>query len=181
LQGGAKGAAVFINHHNHQLLPEAIMNEEILLTKEGYDAKVAELDELVTVKRPEIAERLKEAISYGDISENAEYDSAKNEQAELEEKIIVIENIIKHAKIISSKGSRVDKDKVTLGRKVKVKNGKEQSEYTIVGSAEADPFEGKLSNESPVGAALLGAKVGEKVIVTLPDGSTAKYEILSVG
>jgi transcription elongation factor GreA len=157
------------------------MNEEILLTKEGYDAKVAELDELVTVKRPEIAERLKEAISYGDISENAEYDSAKNEQAELEEKISVIEDIIKKAKIISSKGGRGDKDKVTLGRKVKVKCGREQSEYTIVGSAEADPFEGKLSNESPVGAALLGAKVGTKVTVTLPDGSNTKYEILSVG
>jgi transcription elongation factor GreA len=157
------------------------MNEEILLTKEGYEAKVAELDELITVKRPEIAERLKEAISYGDISENAEYDSAKNEQAELEEKINVIENIIKHAKIIDSRSSRGEKDKVTLGRKVKVKNGREQHEYTIVGSAEADPFEGKLSNESPVGAALLGAKVGEKVMVTLPDGSTSRYEILSVG
>ncbi|MDR1496676.1 MAG: transcription elongation factor GreA [Clostridiales Family XIII bacterium] len=157
------------------------MNEEILLTKEGYDAKVAELDELITVKRPEIAERLKEAISYGDISENAEYDSAKNEQAELEEQISVIENIIKHAKIIDSKSVRGEKDKVMLGRKVKVKSGREQNEYTIVGSAEADPFAGKLSNESPVGAALLGAKVGEKVIVTLPDGSTSRYEILSVG
>jgi transcription elongation factor GreA len=157
------------------------MNEEILLTKEGYEAKVAELDELITVKRPEIAERLKEAISYGDISENAEYDSAKNEQAELEEKINVLENIIKHAKIIDGRSGRGEKDKVTLGRKVKVKNGREQHEYTIVGSAEADPFEGKLSNESPVGAALLGAKVGEKVMVTLPDGSTSRYEILSVG
>jgi transcription elongation factor GreA len=157
------------------------MNEEILLTKEGYDAKVAELEELVTVKRPEVAERLKEAISYGDISENAEYDSAKNEQAELEENISVIENIIKHAKIIDNKSVRGEKDKVTLGRKVKVKSGREQSEYTIVGSAEADPFAGKLSNESPVGAALLGAKVGAKVMVTLPDGSIAKYEILSVG
>jgi transcription elongation factor GreA len=157
------------------------MSEEILLTKEGYDAKVAELDELTAVKRLEVAERLKEAISYGDISENAEYDSAKNEQAELEEKISVIENIIKHAKIIEGRSGRADKDKVTLGRKVKVKSGREQAEYMIVGSAEADPFEGKLSNESPVGAALLGSKVGEKVTVSLPDGSTSKYEILSVG
>jgi transcription elongation factor GreA len=156
------------------------MSEEILLTKEGYDAKVAELDELTAVKRLEVAERLKEAISYGDISENAEYDSAKNEQAELEEKISVIENIIKHAKIIEGKSGRADKDKVTLGRKVKVKSGREHAEYMIVGSAEADPFEGKLSNESPVGAALLGSKVGEKVTVSLPDGSTSKYEILSV-
>jgi transcription elongation factor GreA len=156
------------------------MSEEILLTKEGYAAKVAELEELTTVKRAEVAERLKEAISYGDISENAEYDSAKNEQAELEEKIGVIENIIKHAKIIESKSGKADKDKVTLGRKAKVKTGREQFEYMIVGSAEADPFEGKLSNESPVGAALLGSRVGEKITVTLPDGSTAKYEILSV-
>jgi transcription elongation factor GreA len=157
------------------------MNEEILLTKEGYEAKEAELDYLTTVKRPEIAERLKEAISYGDLSENSEYDSAKNEQAELEEQIGVIENILKHAKIIDNRGGRGDKDKVSLGRKVKVKSGREQSEYIIVGSAEADPFEGKLSNESPVGAALLGARVGEKVTVTLPDGSNSKYEIVSVG
>jgi transcription elongation factor GreA len=156
------------------------MGEEILLTQEGYDAKIAELDELVTTKRSEIAERLKEAISYGDISENSEYDAAKNEQAELEDKIAKIENIIKNAKIID--GKSVKGDRVNLGVKVKVRNMKTKQEavYTIVGSAEADPLEGKLSNESPVGSALLGAKVKEKVAVKVPDGEI-KYEILSIG
>ncbi|MDR2611069.1 MAG: transcription elongation factor GreA [Clostridiales Family XIII bacterium] len=156
------------------------MSEEILLTQEGYDAKIAELDELVTTKRSEIAERLKEAISYGDISENSEYDAAKNEQAELEDKIAKIENIIKNAKIID--GKAVKGDRVNLGVKVKVRNSKtkEENVYIIVGSAEADPLEGKLSNESPVGKALLGAKVKEKVAVKVPDGEI-KYEILSIG
>jgi transcription elongation factor GreA len=159
---------------------EAIMSEEILLTQEGYDGKVAELDELITVKRLEVAERLKEAISYGDISENSEYDSAKNEQADLEEKINKLEHIIKNAKIIDDKAIR--HDRVNLGVKVKVKNAKtkEEVEYTIVGSAEADPFEGRISNESLVGSALLGKKVKEKITVQVPDGAV-KYEILSIG
>lgn len=156
------------------------MAEEILLTQEGYDAKVAELDDLVAVKRPEIAERLKEAISYGDISENSEYDSAKNEQAELEEKIHKIENIIKNAKIIDGKSTK--NDIVSVGQKVKVKNTKTKEEvvYTIVSSAESSPLDGKISNESPVGSALLGRKVKEKIIVEIPNG-TVKYEILSIG
>lgn len=156
------------------------MTEEILLTQEGYDAKVAELDELVAVKRPEIAERLKEAISYGDISENSEYDSAKNEQAELEDKINRLENIIKNAKIIDDKSAA--KDVVGLGVKVKVKNikTKEQFTYTIVGSAEANPFDGRISNESLVGSALLGRKVKDKVAVVVPNGEVT-YEIISVG
>jgi transcription elongation factor GreA len=156
------------------------MADEILLTQEGYDAKVAELEELTTTKRPEIAERLKEAISYGDISENSEYDAAKNEQAELEEKIAKTENIIKNAKIIGGKGTK--SDRVNLGVKVKVRNSKTKKEetYTIVGSAEADALEGKISNESPVGAALIGAKVKDKIAVQAPDG-VIKYEILSIG
>jgi transcription elongation factor GreA len=156
------------------------MADEILLTQEGYNAKVAELEELVTTKRSEIAERLKEAISYGDISENSEYDAAKNEQAELEDKISKIENIIKNAKIISGKGTK--SDRVNLGLKVKVRNSKTKKEdtYIIVGSAEADPLEGKISNESPVGSAILGAKVKDKVAVKVPDGEI-KYEILSIG
>ncbi|MDR1027879.1 MAG: transcription elongation factor GreA [Clostridiales Family XIII bacterium] len=154
--------------------------EEVPLTRAGYDEKVAELEELITVKRGEIAERLKEAISYGDISENSEYDSAKNEQAELEERIGKLENIIKNAKIIDEKA--VKHDVVSLGVKVKVKNAKtrKELEYTIVGSAEADPFGGKISNESLVGSALLGKKVKEKVTVQVPDGAV-KYEILSIG
>jgi transcription elongation factor GreA len=157
-----------------------VMSEEILLTREGYDAKEAELDELVTIKRPEIAARLKEAISYGDLSENSEYDSAKNEQAELEEKISKIENIIKNAKIITDTLGK--HDVVSLGVKVKVKHikSKKEVEYVIVGSAEAAPFEGRISNESPIGKALLGAKVKEKVEVDAPDG-IAKYEVLKIG
>jgi transcription elongation factor GreA len=156
------------------------MNEEILLTKQGYADKVAELEELQTVKRPEIAERLKEAISYGDISENSEYDAAKNEQAELEDKISKLENLIKSARIIDETAGK--HDVVSLGFKVKVKNHKtkEEQSFIIVGSAEADPFEGKISNESAVGAALLGHKLKEKVLVQLPDGDEVKYEILQI-
>ncbi len=155
------------------------MSEEILLTQEGYDTKVAELDELQAVKRPEIAERLKEAISYGDISENSEYDSAKNEQAELEDQISKLEYIIKNAKIIDEK--KVKNDKVSLGLKVKVTDSKSKQEsvFAIVGSTEADPFEGKISNESLVGAALLGKKVGDKVKINVPDGLVT-YEVLSI-
>ena len=157
------------------------MAEEILLTQEGYDNLIAELDELVAVKRNEVAERLKDAISYGDISENSEYDAAKNEQAELEEKIRKKENIIKNAKIIDGKNSK--RDIVSLGLKVKIKEtkSKQEAEYVIVGSAESSPLEGRISNESPVGKALLGKKVKDKVEVELPNGVVKKYEILSIG
>lgn len=153
------------------------MADEILLTQEGYDDKVAELEELIAVKRPEIAERLKEAISYGDISENSEYDSAKNEQAELEVKINKIENIIKNAKIIKKSKN----DVVGLGLKVKIKNtkSKQEAEYTIVSSAESAPLDGKISNNSPVGSALLGKKIKDKVVVETPNG-ISKYEIISI-
>ena len=155
------------------------MTEEILLTKDGYAAKVAELDELRTVKRPEIAERLKEAIAYGDISENSEYDSAKNEQAELEYKIGELESLIKNAKVIEEGGKH---DVVRIGQKVKIRKigAKESVEYTIVSSSEVDPIQGKISNVSPVGSALIDKRVKDKVDVKLPDG-TAKYEILSIG
>lgn len=155
------------------------MSEEILLTKEGFEKTQAELDELVAVKRKEVAERIKEAISYGDISENSEYDSAKNEQAELEERINKLENMIRNAKIIDD--SRAKNDKVRLGFKVKVREvGKKKTqEYTIVGSSEADPFEGKISNESLVGEALLGKKVKDKVEVQVPDGMIT-YQIVEI-
>jgi transcription elongation factor GreA len=138
------------------------------------------LEELVTVKLYEVAERLREAASYGDISENSEYDSAKNEQAVLEDRISKLENIINNAKIID--GKSIKHDIVSLGVKVKVKNTKtkEELDYIIVGSAEADPFEGRISNESLVGSALLGKKAKDKVTVQVPDG-TVKYEILSIG
>lgn len=155
------------------------MSEEILLTQDGYDKIVAEYDELVSVRRKEVSERLKEAISYGDLSENAEYDAAKNEQAELEERIYKLETMIKKAKIIDE--SEMSKDKVNVGLKVKVKVQETgfEAEYAIVGATEADPFEGKISNESAVGAGLMGQKKGSIVEIQVPDG-IMHYEILDI-
>lgn len=155
------------------------MADEILLTKEGYEKIVAEHEELVSVRRREVAERIKEAISYGDISENSEYDSAKNEQAELEERINKLENMLRKAKIIDEKNQ--PKNIVGLGLKVKVKelSSGEEMDFTIVGSTEAEPYEGKISNESAVGAGLLGKKVGEIAEIQIPDGIT-QYEVLKI-
>lgn len=155
------------------------MSQEILLTQEGYDKIVAEHEELVSVRRKEVSERLKEAISYGDLSENSEYDSAKNEQAELEEKILKLENMIRKAKIINE--SEMSNDRVSVGLKVKVQDAAsgEEMEFTIVGSTEADPFEGKISNESEVGKNLLGKEKGETVEIVVPDGMLT-YKILDI-
>lgn len=155
------------------------MAEEMLLTKEGYDKIVAEHEELVTVRRKEVAERIKEAISYGDISENSEYDSAKNEQAELEERINKLENMLRKAKVIDE--NSMSKDHVGIGLKVKVKelDSNEVIEYTIVGSTEADPFQGKISNESLVGRGLLGKMVNDVVEIMVPDG-TVRYEVMEI-
>ncbi|MEE0797798.1 MAG: transcription elongation factor GreA [Anaerovoracaceae bacterium] len=155
------------------------MSDEILLTQEGYDKIVAEHEELVSVKRKEVSERLKEAISYGDLSENSEYDSAKNEQAELEERILKLENMIRKAKIIKEEEMSIDV--VSVGLKVKVQDvdSKEEMEFTIVGSTEADPFAGKISNESEVGRNLLGKKKGETVEIIVPDG-LLRYKISDI-
>lgn len=155
------------------------MAEEMLLTREGYEKIVAEHEDLITVKRKEVAERIKEAISYGDISENAEFDSAKNEQADLEDRINKLENMLRKAKIIDE--NAMSKDYVGIGLKVKVKELgiDEVIEFSIVGSTEAEPFEGKISNESLVGSALLGKKVNEIIEVQVPDGIT-RYEILEI-
>ena len=150
------------------------MNEELLLTKEGYDKIVAEHEELVSVRRAEVAERLKEAISYGDISENAEYDSAKNEQAELEERIHKLETMIRKAKIVQEED--VKGDVVSVGLKVTVKDldSGEEETFSIVGATESDP-----STDSSVGKTLIGHKKGDKVAVEIPDG-IINYEILSI-
>lgn len=155
------------------------MAEEILLTKEGYDKIVAEHEDLVAVRRAEVAEKLKDAIAQGDISENADYDAAKNEQAELEERIHKLENMIRKAKIIDE--SELAGDQVTVGLTVRVLDidEDEEEEFTIVGSTEADPFEGRISNESLVGKALLGLKVGEDVSVEVPDG-VVRYRVLEI-
>ncbi|MCL1983320.1 MAG: transcription elongation factor GreA [Clostridiales bacterium] len=155
------------------------MSDEILLTKVGYDRVVAELENLVTVRRKEVAERIKEAISYGDISENSEYDSAKNEQAELEDRINRLENMLRKAKIINE--SEISNDRVSVGLKVLVRDetSGEEVEYIIVGSTEADPFEGKISNESSLGAALLGKKKNDQIEIQVPDGMF-KYVIVDI-
>ena len=153
--------------------------KEILLTQEGYQKLEDELEILKTVRRREVADRIKVAISFGDISENAEYDEAKNEQAQVEERIIKLESMIRRAVIIDE--SKIDSNVVTIGSIVKVNDMdfEEEVEYPIVGSAEADPYEGKISNESPVGKALLGRTIGDIVDVQVPDG-VAKFEILEI-
>ncbi len=155
------------------------MTDEVLLTKEGYDEIVAEHENLVAVRRAEVAQKLKEAIAQGDLSENADYDAAKNEQAELEERIYKLENMIRKAKIIDD--SELAGDQVTVGLTVKVLDidEDEEEEFTIVGSTEADPFEGRISNESLVGAALLGKKVGDEINVEVPDGIVS-YRVLEI-
>ena len=148
------------------------MSEEILLTQECYDKLEAERDQLVSVRRKEVSERLKEAISYGDLSENAEYDAAKNEQAELEERIHKLENMLRNAKIINE--DEVSGDQVNVGLKVRIKDmdSAEEQEFVIVGSTEADPFAepAKISNESLVGKGLLGKRIGEVAEIIVPDG-----------
>ena len=155
------------------------MTDEVLLTKEGYDEIVAEHENLVAVRRAEVAQKLKEAIAQGDLSENADYDAAKNEQAELEERIYKLENMIRKAKIIDD--SELAGDQVTVGLTVRVLDIEEdeEEEFTIVGSTEADPFEGKISNESLVGAALLGKKAGDEIHVEVPDGIVS-YKVLEI-
>lgn len=148
------------------------MADEVILTQEGFDKLEEERDMLVSVRRKEVSERLKVAISYGDLSENAEYDAAKNEQAELEERIAKLEQMIRNARVISD--DEVSGDVVNVGLTVKIKDQDtgDVEEYTIVGSTEADPFAepAKISSDSEVGRSLLGKKVGDKVEVSVPDG-----------
>ncbi len=145
-------------------------NEEMIVTKEGYEKLVAEHEDLTAVRRLEVAERLKEAISYGDLSENAEYDAAKNEQAELEERIMKLENMIRNAKIIDE--SEISTDHVNLGHTITVQDmdTNEVMTYKIVGLNESDPLAGMISNESAVGAGLIGASIGSELSIEIPDG-----------
>lgn len=149
------------------------MSEELLLTQEGYEKLEAERDHLVSVRRKEVSERLKEAISYGDLSENAEYDAAKNEQAELEERIHKLEMMMKSAKIINEEDISGDQVNVGLTVTVTQEESGEVMQFVIVGSTEADPFAepAKISNESMIGRNLLGKKVGDVVEVIVPDGT----------
>lgn len=152
---------------------------EVLLTGDGIKKLEDELHLLKSVKRREIAERIRTAIDFGDISENSEYEEAKNEQAFIEGRIITLEKMLRHARLIDT--SDVPPDTVAVGSTVILKdqNTGDELEYTIVGSAEADPDNDKISNRSPVGKALLGKKVGEIVEVKVPAG-TNQYMILDI-
>ena len=154
-------------------------NEEVLLTQEGYDKLESELEHLKTVERTEIAERIKIALGYGDLSENSEYDEAKSAQELNENKIIELENKLRHAKIIDE--SEIDTKTVQVGNIVEVHDMEfdEDVTYTIVGSTEVDLSQNKISNESPIGSALLGAKKGEIVSAKIPTG-IAQFKILSI-
>ena len=153
--------------------------KEVILTPEGYEKLKQEIEELSTVKRREVAERIRVAREFGDIAENAEYDDAKNEQMLLEHRIATLEERLRDARVISKKD--IAKDVVSVGSKVKLRDvaARETIEYHIVGSAEADPGANKLSNESPVGKAIMGHKKGETVEVTAPRG-TLKFKILEI-
>ena len=154
-------------------------NKEILLTQEGYDNLEKEVEYLKTEKRAEIAERIRVALGFGDLSENSEYDEAKNAQASNETKIAELENKLRYAKIIDE--SEVDTKTVQIGNVVKVYDMEfdEEIEYTIVGSTEVDLSQNKISNESPIGAALLGSKKNQVVTVEAPAG-VMKYKILAI-
>jgi len=155
------------------------LEKDIFFTPEGLEKIENEIEYLKTVRRKEVSERIKVALGYGDLSENSEYDEAKNEQAQVEERIAKLEMMVRNAKIIDEKD--LNTDVVNIGSNVKVRelDTMEEDEYTIVGSAEADPLEGKISNESPVGSKLIGNRVGDVVEVEVPDG-IIKYEICGI-
>ncbi|MGN0537342.1 MAG: transcription elongation factor GreA [Acutalibacteraceae bacterium] len=155
------------------------MAKQAMLTDEGLKNYEQELEYLKSVKRKEVAEKIKVALSFGDLSENSEYDEAKNEQAILEARISQIESILKNVKIIDE--TELSNELIHVGSKVVVHDFEmdEDETYQIVGSNEADPFNGKLSDESPVGNALLGCSVGDEVEVNTPNG-VLKFKILEI-
>jgi transcription elongation factor GreA len=155
------------------------VNKQNILKIEGLAKLEEELDYLKSKRRAEIALRIKQALAFGDISENSEYDEAKNEQAFVEGRIAQIENILKTARVIDD--DDIQTDTVSVGCKVTLKDIElgDEVEYTIVGSAEADPINLKISNESPVGRALMGKEIGSIVDIVVPDG-VIKYEILNI-
>ena len=156
------------------------MEEDVILTREGFEKIEKELLHLKTTIRAEIAERIKVALGFGDLSENSEYDEAKNSQAENEMKIAELENKVRNAKIINEKG--IDTETVQIGNIVTVLDIEfdEEIEYTIVGSTEVRLEENKISNESPTGMALLGTKVNDIVDVKAPKGLIIQYKVLEI-
>ena len=153
--------------------------KEIVMTSEGYKKLVDELEYLKTVERKEVAEKIKIALSFGDLSENSEYDEAKNDQALLESRISAIEAQLKHVRILDE--SELSSEVVHVGSHVRVKDDKgREFEYTISGATEADPFNGKISDESPVGHAVVGKRVGESGEAVLPNGTIVVYTVLEI-
>ncbi|MBD2848395.1 transcription elongation factor GreA [Paenibacillus sp. IB182496] len=154
-------------------------DKEIILTQDGLKKLEEELENLKSVKRREVAERIKIAIGYGDISENSEYEDAKNEQAFIEGRVITLEKMLRNARIINN--DDIDIDTVSIGSIVEVEDleFKDKMEYTIVGTAESDPSQNKISNESPVGKAILGKKKGDVVEVNVPAG-VIEYKIIDI-
>lgn len=151
--------------------------DEVIMTREGYAQLEQELEELTTVKRRELAERLKTAISYGDLKENSEYHSAKNDQSFMETRVLTIERMLKHARIVDS----IDNSVVQVGSIVILNDVEfdERIEYRVVGPAEADVSANRISYESPLGVALMGKSVGEKISVDAPMGRI-EYELLEI-
>ena len=156
------------------------MPKDVILTPQGLETLQRELDDLQTTKRREVAERIKEAREFGDISENSEYDDAKNEQMMLEQKIAQLEERLRSAQVVDT--SDLSTDVVKVGVTVNIKDEKtgKSAKYTIVGSAEANPAELKLSNESPVGRALMGKKRNDLVSVPVPKGPARKLKITKI-
>lgn len=153
--------------------------KEVIVTVAGLKALENELDELKTVRRKDVAEKIKVARGFGDLSENSEYDEAKNEQAFIESRIAQLEAMLKNARVIDN--DELNLDTVSVGTHVKIEDEDgEVEEYDITGSTEADPMNGKISDESPVGAALVGKKTGDTVTVALPNGGTIDYKILEI-
>ncbi|EEG76422.1 transcription elongation factor GreA [Dethiobacter alkaliphilus] len=155
-----------------------MVSKEVILTQGGLEKLEKELDYLKSTKRREVADRIKTAISFGDISENSEYEDAKNEQAFIEGRIITLEKMLRNVKLINEE---TDSETVSVGSTVILKDLEfdEDFEYTIVGSAEANPAENKISNESPVGKAILGKKLNDVVEVSVPAG-ILKYQIVKI-
>jgi transcription elongation factor GreA len=157
-----------------------VSRKEVILTEEGLKQLQDEVNYLSNVKREEVAEQIRQAREFGDISENSEYDDAKNEQALLEHRIANLQEKLRRARVI--KDSEIETDKVSVGSTVTLRDRKagDVRIYTLVGSAEADPTKAKLSNESPVGQAILGKRVGDVVTVNIPVGAL-DLEILAIG
>jgi transcription elongation factor GreA len=166
---------IFLKQGDCYLMKE----KEVIMTADGLRKLEEELEQLKSVKRREVAERIKQAIGFGDISENSEYEDAKNEQAFIEGRILTLEKMLRNARIID--GENLVEGVVSIGSTVKLKDleTNDEIEYTIVGSIEADPGENKISNESPVGKAIIGQQKGSVVEVNVPAGQL-KYQIIDV-